>query len=355
MPKAELSNLRIEWERVRRILIVRLRSIGDTVLSTPSISQIKSLAPHVEIDILLEDWVAPLLEDHVDVNRVIIAPKSVLGRMALAFRLRKSRYDAVFNFHGGTTSAILSLAAGANAVFGYSSYRNSFVYNKKCPSSAEFWKRSTTHSAEQQCALVGYSGLAIETCPKTCLSVSAQSRAFVGDLLTSKLMGFEPGDFVLIHPAAAYETKRWSAKRFAETADFISESGFIPILLVTNAEAGIADEIVATAKHEIPVITNLPLRHVAALASEARLFLGNDSGMAHIAAAVGTPTVVVFGSSNRDHWHPWTDAPWGIVYKPFDCQPCPGDECRKFGEPRCIQEIETSAVVDEISRVLAQS
>ena len=79
---------------------------------------------------------------------------------------------------------------------------------------------------------------------------------------------------------------------------------------------------------------------------------GNDSGIAHIAAAVATPSVVIFGSSNRDHWRPWTDAPNEIVFEPFSCQPCPGYECKEFGEPRCILSVKPGAVFDAIERVL---
>jgi ADP-heptose:LPS heptosyltransferase len=96
----------------------------------------------------------------------------------------------------------------------------------------------------------------------------------------------------------------------------------------------------------------LSLPEITALASEASIFVGNDSGIAHIAAAVNTPTVVVFGSSNRNHWRPWTDAPNEIVFNAFECQPCPGYECKVYGEPKCILSVTTDQVVAAIDRVL---
>jgi ADP-heptose:LPS heptosyltransferase len=96
----------------------------------------------------------------------------------------------------------------------------------------------------------------------------------------------------------------------------------------------------------------LTLPELTALTSRARLFVGNDSGIAHIAAAVDTPSVVVFGSSNRDHWRPWTDAPNEVVYEEFPCQPCAGYECKEFGEPRCIQTLPTEKVFAAIERLL---
>jgi len=104
----------------------------------------------------------------------------------------------------------------------------------------------------------------------------------------------------------------------------------------------------------IHIFSNFTLPEISALASRARLFVGNDSGIAHMAAAAATPSLVIFGSSNRDHWRPWTDAPNEIVFEEFRCQPCPGFECREFGEPRCIQNVSVAAVTRAIERVLAE-
>jgi ADP-heptose:LPS heptosyltransferase len=97
------------------------------------------------------------------------------------------------------------------------------------------------------------------------------------------------------------------------------------------------------------------LPELAAFSSKAKLFVGNDSGVAHIAAAVQTPSVVVFGSSNRDHWRPWTDAPNEIVYESFACQPCPGYECEEFGDPKCILSVSAEKVFAAIDRVILQA
>src|SRR5438045_5772872 len=94
------------------------------------------------------------------------------------------------------------------------------------------------------------------------------------------------------------------------------------------------------------------LPEITALAARSRLFVGIDSGIAHIAAAVQTPSVVIFGYSNRDHWRPWTDAPHEIVYEPFACQPCAGYRCEVYGEPRCIMTLTPEKVFEAIDRVL---
>jgi heptosyltransferase-3 len=91
---------------------------------------------------------------------------------------------------------------------------------------------------------------------------------------------------------------------------------------------------------------------VTALVSRARLFVGNDSGIAHIAAAVGTPAVVIFGSSNVEHWRPWSTAPAEVVREELDCQPCHGYFCEKFTEAECINRISVEKVLAGVKRAL---
>src|SRR4029078_13003431 len=101
------------------------------------------------------------------------------------------------------------------------------------------------------------------------------------------------------------------------TAEFVSDLGRAVVAVGSEPESKTLDNLRELSA--VPVITfdDLSLPEITALASRASLFVGNDSGIAHIAAAVNTPVVVIFGSSNRDHWHPWTDAPNEMVYKQF--------------------------------------
>src|SRR5213075_2075299 len=96
----------IDWQKVNRVLVVRLRSIGDTVLATPSLIAIRRALPNARIDILLEDWVAPLLENSEIVNNGISIGTDSFERLKTAWQIRQNHYDVVFNLHGGTTSSL---------------------------------------------------------------------------------------------------------------------------------------------------------------------------------------------------------------------------------------------------------
>lgn len=340
----------ISWDRVRRVLVVKLRSIGDTVLSTPSLIALKRFLPDAEIDILLESWVAPLLDGFDAVDNVIsIGPergaKTAAGRL-----IRKRRYDVVFNLHGGTTATFLTRATGAPHRVGYADYQYGSLHNHRLSSASDFWKQEFTHSAEQQLALLGFVGVPVEDRPKSRLVVTdAAARSIDGRLPA------DTGDFALIHPAAAFATKQWATENFARTAEFLAEKGLKTVAVAASYESQVLKDLLAESKVPIVTFDDLSLPEITALASKAKLFVGNDSGIAHIAAAVGTPSVVVFGSSNRNHWRPWNptnDVPNEIVFHPLPCQPCPGYVCAEFGEPKCILSVPVASVLAAIERLL---
>lgn len=349
-PKAE-NQKPIDWKSVKRVLVVKLRSIGDTVLSTPTLIALRRFLPDAQIDILLEDWVAPVLDGFDAVDNVISVGKSSSDRLKTAWKLRGNKYDVAFNLHGGTTATMFVRASGARHRIGYSYYQYPFLYNHLLLSATDFWKREKTHSAEQQLALVGFVGVPVDFLPKTRL---AANERFI-DAISEKHPKFEISNlkFALLHPSTAFFTKQWPTENFARTAEFLAGKGLQVVAVGSKSESKVLDDLKSLSAVPVSTFDDLTLPEITAIASKAKVFVGNDSGIAHIAAAVGTPSVVVFGSSNRDHWRPWTDAPNEIVFEPFACQPCPGYECKEFGDSRCIRDIPPIAVFTALESVLS--
>jgi lipopolysaccharide heptosyltransferase II len=345
----------IKWKDVRRVLVIRLRSIGDTVLATPSLLALRRFLPDARIDILLESWVAPLLDGFDAVDNVIRVSKTAAGRLAAARGIRRMRYDVVFNLHGGPTSAFLTRASGAPHRVGYRNYRYAGFYNHLLSASADFWCRKKTHSAEQQLALLGFVGVPVADRPKSRLPVVEEADKSVEAKLADSVIEDPRSDFALLHPATAFYTKQWPPENFARTAEFLADRGIASVAVASRSENAVLDALRAEARVPIAAFDDLSLPEVAALASKAKLFVGNDSGIAHIAAAVGTPSVVIFGSSNRGHWHPWTDAPYQVIFEEFACQPCPGYTCEVYGDPKCILSVPVERVRSSIERLLDQA
>src|SRR6478672_7320268 len=162
-----LSPAKWDWSEVQRILVVRLRSIGDTVLTTPTLFALRRFLPHAQIDILLEDWVAPVLDGSDLIHRVITLPRdSTSARARIARELRGKHYDVVYNLHGGTTATFLTRATGAAHRVGFKSYQYGQLHNHQAPSPLLLWEQQKTHSVEQQLALLGWTGVPVTDRPR---------------------------------------------------------------------------------------------------------------------------------------------------------------------------------------------
>jgi lipopolysaccharide heptosyltransferase II len=339
-----------DWQSVRTVLLVRLRSIGDTVLATPSLFALKRFLPHVEVDILLEDWVAPVLEELDFVHQVVNFERgSVIARARVARRLRAARYDVVYNLHGGTTATLLTRFTGAPHRVGFASYQYANLHNHLAPSPLLLWGQQKTHSAEQQLALLGWTGVPVSDRPPTRLPVTQQAAAEIAHRLSAA--GLDGRKFAVVHPAAAFATKQWATEKFARVVEFLAGQGFATVAVAAPHETAVLNDLTSEAAVRV-VCFDLSLPEVTALVARAQLFVGNDSGIAHIAAAVGTPSVVIFGSSNLAHWRPWTIAPAETVFEEMPCQPCHGYFCEKFEQPECIVRVPVTRVTAAIERVL---
>jgi heptosyltransferase-3 len=348
-----LAPARWDWQSVRRVLVVRLRSIGDTVLATPSLYALRRFLPQVQIDILLEDWVAPVLDGSTDVDNVLTVERgsNTMARARLARTLRATRYDVAYNLHGGTTATLLMRAAAARHRVGYAGYQYSRLLNHQAPPAPALWHQEKTHSVEQQLALLGWTGVPVSDCPRTRLAVTEPASQSVNDRLRAcEISNDTP--YALVHPAAAFESKQWSAENFARVAESLAARGLRVVALAAPNQAGVVATLQANCAARIDAFTDLSLPEVTALSSRARLFVGNDSGIAHIAAAVRTPSVVIFGSSNVAHWRPWTSAPAEVVREEMPCAPCPGYTCAEFEQPECIRRVTVERVTAAIERTL---
>jgi predicted lipopolysaccharide heptosyltransferase III len=345
-----LAPARWDWGAVRRVLVVRLRSIGDTVLSTPALFALKRFLPQAQVDILVEDWVAPLLDDHPCIDNVVVLERGgMVARTRVVRELRAARYDVVYNLHGGTTATFLTRASGARHRVGFKTYQYAKLHTELVPSPLLLWGQQKTHSVEQQLALLGWTGVPVTDRPRTQLGISPEAAETVNQQLAGA--GLADQKIALIHPAAAFATKRWATENFARVAEFVAKKGLAPVAIAASNESQILNDLLGEASVKI-LSLDLSLPEVTALAARSQLFVGNDSGIAHIAAAVGTPSVVIFGSSNIAHWRPWHRAAAEVVFEELPCQPCHGYFCEKFPQPECILRVPVSRVLAAIERCL---
>jgi ADP-heptose:LPS heptosyltransferase len=325
--------------RGARVVVIRLRSMGDTVLTTPALALLKQARPDLEIFVVLERRWDRLLESNTDVAGVLIHDRSARWKTISA--IRRLRPELCLNLHGGSTSASLTALSGAHWRAGFGHFGFPAVYQVRIPRAQQILGRSAdapVHTAEHVASAVFY--------------LAGAPNAGAMDIPAARLYAAaaaRPRPYAVLHVTASYFTKQWAADRFLSLARRLQNGfGLEPVIL-----AGPGQSPWPAGMNEFPVFDNLPLGEMMSLLKGAALFVGNDSGPAHVAAAFGVPSVVIFGSSDSRIWHPWKTR-YEVVETPWVCKPCPGDRCYAFNEPRCILSVEVDAVEKAVRAVIGE-
>ncbi len=315
---------------------------------TPCLSALRAWSRALEIDVLVESLSAPILQGHPLVSRLYTLPRSLSARLQIVGKLRARRYDAAFNLHGGTTGTFLTLLSGARHTVTYNANQYSFLLKHRAPAPDEIWDKRSIHCVEQQLGLLKWAGLPVSEPPASFLVPAPEAVSRVEAML--KEHGIE--EYVVVHPAAAFESKRWSADRFAALLEYLYRSyGLWGVVSVAPNERAIGERVMSLVRTPTLLCADLGLIDLVALIDRAKLFVGNDSGPAHIAAALGRPLVAIFGSSNPLVWRPWSRAPYRMLRAELPCSPCPGHFCPEFERPECIRRVlldEAIRAVDEL-------
>jgi ADP-heptose:LPS heptosyltransferase len=314
---------------------------------------LKESYPHLRLSVLVESpfrdiySANPLLDEVLVLERGHTVWEKYRRRIDMALRLRRAKYDLVLNYHGGSTSLMLMSACGAPHRAGYARYRSPRRYTHLLDRPGKYFGERSLHTVEYQAALLFSLGLPVpESIPPLEVHIRPDIRARMRERLDRS--GCIPGDFVLVHPTATQETKQWPGSGFARLIESIQrEIGRRVLMTCGPGENSIPDGINAHLSRPLDVYADLSVMELAAVIEAAAVFVGCDSGPAHIASALGKKCCVIFGSSNAEAWHPWrTD--YRIVRLPFPCNPCPGYRCEEFARPRCILEIEPAMVFDAL-------
>lgn len=262
-----------------RVAVIRLRSLGDCVLTTPALALLKSHRPDLDIAVVVEDRFRGVFEGNPNIADLLAPEPSAISRW---------RPDLVLNLHGGTRSMWLTALSRARIRAGFAHHAYSFLYNARIPRAQQILgDERPVHTAEHLASAMFWMGVPRAEIPRARLFAAAPSL---------------PEPYTVLHPFASAPGKTWPAERFVAVARRLQQTGLEPVFI-----SGPADNAAPFA--EFRVRRNAPLSELKTLISGAQLFIGNDSGPAHIAAAFGVPVVVLFGPSNPVTWAPWrTDA-----------------------------------------------
>jgi len=245
-------------------------------LTTPALDILKRSRPDLRVAVVVEDRFAPVFEGNDAIEELL--PPSIPT-------LRSWRPELCLNLHGGNRSAALTAASGAPLRAGFSHFRFAQAYNVRIPRAQVILKVDrAVHTAEHLASAIFFLGAPQMEIPRARLRCARQT-------------GGKP--YAVIHPVASDPSKTWPAEKFSAVASKLwLEFGLEPVFI-----AGPGEDLSAFQRYR--ALAGAPLGEIKDLLANATLFLGNDSGPAHMAAAFGIPLVVLFGSSDINVWRPW--------------------------------------------------
>jgi len=332
---------------VNRFLIIRLGSLGDVVHGIPAAAALRQRYPQAQIDWLVDPRYTPLLDlvECLD-RRIPFDPRGLARGRRAAWaaigRLRRARYDAVIDLQGLLKSAVVARLVSARRTIGLprrhlrEPLARLFYSEAPDPGAAPH----VIHRSLGLLAAVGVDRAAVRfpvTIPRTPTAALAAER-----------MGSR--EFALLNPGAAWPNKRWPADRFgAAAAALRAESGLPSLVLWGPGEEALAEAVVATSHGAAVMAPQTTIPDVVAIARAARIMVSGDTGPLHIAGAVGTPVVALFGPTFAERNGPWS--PRDVVIARTDRCSCFYERRCRRGVP-CIDDIQVGDVVDGVRRCL---
>jgi heptosyltransferase-3 len=339
-----------------RALVIKLRHHGDVLLASPVIGVLKAHAPRIEVDALVYDETAPMLDGHPALAQLHAVGRKwrelgafgQLGRERTLFRaLRGRRYDLLVHLTDHARGAWLSRLLG--------------VRYSVAPVVAErggWWRKSFTHLYPL-----------IDHRHRVEVNLDALRRIGVQPALNERKVHFVPGreaeqkidalglpgGFIHMHPASRWTFKCWPAERNAQLLDRLAAEGHTVVITAAPDEtAFVAGILERTTSKPINLAGQLSLKELGALTARARLFIGVDSMPMHLAAAMGTPSVALFGPSREDEWGPW-NVEQRIVTTTHSCRPCGVDGCGGGKVSECLTFLPVDAVHAAARELLARA
>lgn len=332
---------------MRNVLVIKLRYIGDVLLATPTLQALKAAYPAARLTVVVNAGTEDVLLNHPDIDRIMtVEKKSFAAQWRLIAALRRSRYDSVIDLTDGDRSAWLSWLSGAPTRIGFNDEGR---WRGRCYSHVV---RSTArHRIDRDLEALVPLGIAVlDRTPRLFLTYEDARQA---EQLLGRLGLNSAAPLAVIQPGARYWFKAWPAERFAELADRLAGTfGYRVLIGGSEQDRRVAEQIASLATCKpVSLAGQASLRTFAAVLKKAALFVGNDSGAMHIAAAVGTPIVALFGPSNPAEWGP-RGSRVEAIYKGVDCRVCFHPTCER-GEQNCMKQIAVDEVMTAARRVIA--
>jgi len=327
---------------MKNILVIKLRYIGDVLLATPVLRTLRDRFPHARLTMAVNEGTEDVLKWNPDLDEVLVVDRGgLVQQIRFLHEVRRRRFDCVIDLTDGDRSAMLSRLSGAPVRIGFNEERR---WRGLLYTSVAQTRSDVIHRMERDLEAVRMLGIEPKVSPLV-LHTSHQDEGDAARLLGEAGLGADSSrPLVMLHPGARYWFKAWPAERFATLADRLTDAYGCRVLVGGDAnDREVAHAIRARARSAPEVLAgHTTLLQFAAVLKRCALFVGNDNGPMHMAAALGTPVVGLFGPSDPSVWGP-RGRNVEVLYKGLDCRRCFHPTCTR-GDQNCMRLI----TVDEV-------
>jgi heptosyltransferase II len=342
----------------KRLLIARTDRLGDVVLSTPVIRHLRRLYPGAYIAFMLSPENRDVVANNPHLDEVIVYDKrgrhkGFFSSVKFALSLRKRRFDTAIALHPTNRTHIAFFLAGIPERIGYDR-KMAYLLTSTYPDDKH---TGSKHEVDYNFEILEKAGFSTEGADRRPYMVpSPQDKALVDSVIKDLSIGKK---IIALHAGASCSSKRWAPERFAEVADFLSEKYASDIVLVGGSETEKFSETVISAMttKAIDMTGNFLLGELAEFLSRCLLFISNDSGPVHVASAVGTPCVVIFGRKDPGlspgRWGPMGESD-RVLHKDVGCDRCLAHNCvRGFACLKAASAREVISLAEELLTEIA--
>lgn len=327
---------------------------GDVVMASACIEAVKSERPDIKIAVAVRKHLVPLLDGYPGISEVIpIEGKGLRANLDLLKRTRNAKHSAVLIFAKGFRDGLVAGLSGIPVRIGYSVNSRRLFFTHPVRMTSELWN---SHHAIQFLELLRPLGIS-STDARPFLPVPECGLRRAGDIVSA--LGLEEKKFVAFHIGASKFPRAYHSERFAEAAAEVNAGTGLKIVLIGTAEDR---PFIESFRKVFPACVDasgkIPLGDLPSFISMARLFVGNDSGPMHIASAVGTPVVAVFGPGSPAKTAPLLpENKLRIVYSGLPCSPCRQSffkDCdpSQNGKPPCLELVTSRVLTGQILALL---
>jgi lipopolysaccharide heptosyltransferase II len=328
---------------IRKILVIKLRAIGDVLLSTVVLNNLRKAFPSAAIDFLTEPPARDVVDGHPAVNRTIVYDLSRQGPVGYLTQIRRERYDLVFDLFGNPRTALLTRASGARHRVGYAFRGRQYAYNVVVRGRGD-----TVHNTQFNLDALEAVGIPVVD-RSLAFPLRPEDLDYVQEFVRNA--GLFTNPIVALNTSGGWYTKRWPLERFAELADRIAaELGASIVLTWGPGQKEDAKRVGSLMTRPAFVPPPTTLRQLAALLQRCAFMVTNDSGPMHIAAAVGTPVLGIYGPTNPLLQGPYGQGHLVVRQEGLECLSCNLTQCPVQGHP-CMNDLGTATVFEAVRRL----